>query len=102
MDIFSNKRTELFSSYIDYLHQIILKDLIRKKNFKEILAIGFSKNEINQLNENLKIKTTCLDELKYTNKTKFSIWKLNFFYISFLSFIYLLFIKIIFNKNSRQ
>ena len=42
VSIFSNKRSEFFSTYTDYLHQLILKEILDKNTFKIIYDIGFS------------------------------------------------------------
>jgi len=66
LSIFSNKRSELFSNYTDYLHQLILKEILDKNTFKIIYAIGFSDKDLRQLKENLKTQIITFEHSQTT------------------------------------
>tara|TARA_B100001057_G_scaffold296061_1_gene296185 strand:+ start:5578 stop:7242 length:1665 start_codon:yes stop_codon:yes gene_type:complete len=100
LSIFSNKRSEFFSTYTDYLHQLILKEILDKNTFKIIYAIGFSDEELRQLKENLKTQIITFKHSQDYLKKETSNWKLHIFYL--YSFFYLLLIKLFFRKKNRQ
>tara|TARA_B100001057_G_scaffold296302_1_gene296464 strand:- start:21600 stop:23264 length:1665 start_codon:yes stop_codon:yes gene_type:complete len=100
LSIFSNKRSEFFSTYSDYLHQLILKEILNKNTFEKIYTIGFSNEELVQLRKNLKIKISSYDYLKPSSKQYIRSGKFNLFF--FYSFLYLVVIKLIFRKTNRQ
>ena len=66
LSIFSNKRSEFFSTYTDYLHQLILKEILEKNTFKKIYAVGFSYEELRQLKENLKTQIITFEHSQTT------------------------------------
>ncbi len=100
LSIFSNKRSDFFSTYTDYLHQLILKEILEKNTFKKIYAVGFSDEELRQLKKNLKIQLITFEHSQTSLKKETSNWKLHLFYL--YSFFYLLFIKLLFRKTNRQ
>lgn len=100
LSIFSNKRSEFFSTYTDYLHQLILKEILDKNTFKIIYAIGFSDEELRQLKENLKTQIITFEHSQTSLGKETSNWKLHLFYL--YSFFYLLLIKLLFKKTNRQ
>ncbi len=100
LSIFSNKRSEFFSTYTDYLHQLILKEILDKNTFKIIYAIGFSDEELRQLKENLKTQIKPFENSQTSPKKETSNWKLHLFYL--YSFFYLVSIKLLFRKTTRQ
>lgn len=100
LSIFSNKRSEFFSTYTDYLHQLILKEILEKNTFKKIYAVGFSDEELRQLKENLKTQIITFEHSQTSLEKETSNWKLHLFYL--YSFFYLLLIKLLFRKTNRQ
>ena len=100
LSIFSNKRSEFFSTYTDYLHQRILKGILDKNTFEKIYAIGFSKEELKQLCVNLNIKIKHFEFGKIPPKQPITNRRLHLFYL--YSFLYLVVIKLMFRKTNRQ
>lgn len=96
LSIHSNKRTEFFSTYTEYLHQLMLRDILNSNKYDTFYTIGFSKEEALQLEKNLGVKFTDAI-LKKVNKRRKNGYTLNFFYL--FSFVYLMVIKLFFKKR---
>ena len=96
LSIHSNKRSEFFSTYTEYLHQLMLKDILKSNEYDTFYAVGFSKKEALQLEDNLGIQFTAVIPAK-VNQRKKTRNTLNVFYQ--FSFIYLMAIKLLFKKR---
>ena len=97
LSLHSNKRSELFSTFNDYLHQLLLRDILSSKGFDDYYAIGFSKEEITQMENSLGIKF----KIRHLTKNKKRIsHKLMVFYL--FSFFYLIVIKLLFNRRKKR
>ena len=96
LSIHSNKRSEFFSTYTEYLHQLMLKDILKSNEYDTFYAVGFSKKETLQLEDNLGIQFTAVIPAKI-NRRKKTRNTLNVFYL--FSFIYLMAIKLLFKKR---
>ena len=96
LSIHSNKRTEFFSTYTEYLHQLMLRDILNSNEYDTFYTIGFSKEETLQLENNLGIQFNAAIPEKVNRRRK-TRNMLNFFYL--FSFVYLMVIKLFFKKR---
>ena len=96
LSIHSNKRSDIFSTYTEYLHQLMIRDILKSNNYETFYTIGFSKEEILKLEINLgvKFKTAIPPKTNHTKKIRNAF---NFFYL--FSFFYLILIKLLFKKK---
>ena len=68
LSLFSNKRTEFFSTYIYYLHLRILINILKENSFNSISCIGFTAEEVTQLSLNLGQTVQSKDKQQNTNR----------------------------------
>ena len=96
LSIHSNKRSEIFSTFTEYLHQLMIRDILKSHNYETFYAIGFSKEETLKLEINLGVKfeTVIPPKFNWTKKIRNAF---NLFYL--FSFVYLIIIKLLFKKK---
>ena len=97
LSIHSNKRSEFFSTYTEYLHQLMLRDILNSNEYDTFYSIGFSKDETLQLENNLGIQFNTYIPGNY-NQRKITRNMLNSFYL--FSFVYLMVIKLLFRRRN--
>ena len=98
LSIHSNKRSDIFSTFTEYLHQLMIRDILKTNNYEIFYAIGFSKEEILKLEINLGVKFKSVIPPK-SNLAKKIRNAFNFFYL--FSFFYLIIIKLLFKKKRK-